>query len=198
MQTFLLLLLSYTTFLVQAAPQPQPQPQPKLGAKVQCIGAAILAPLEDCAAILTELRSRYGGPGCDEYRTWGRTISPTLPPDYSRIQLPYGFRYTQTNPRGRKNHCEIHVDNDISKLETSDGFTMMELVAAGVYVLEQCYAMGMAQTGKAYPASGGNVYVTTLWSLGGEWEGQGENVTALRGGLVEGFSRPREAGVDAF
>ena len=104
-------------------------------------------------------------------------MTPSTPPDDSKVQLPYGFRLTRLFPWMEPNRCEIHVDNAIDRLDGQDNFTSMELVAAGRYLLEICYPRML--TGKAFPTLKGNVYVTTLY-VGGEAAESRSNVTMLQ------------------
>ena len=148
-----MLLLSYMSLSASSSPTSNIQ--------IECISAPILAPRDDCRAIINNIYAKFGPPGDDQKRTWGRTIAPSIPPDEKKVPLPFGFRLARIAPWMTPNRCELHVDNAIDRLDGKDEFSMMQLAAASVYLLDTCYPQYL--TGKVFPAVTRNVYITTLY-----------------------------------
>ena len=127
--------------------------------RTDCISAPILAPRQDCEAVVRTLSAQYSAAGADWSRMWGRTILP----DDTHVQTPVGFRLSRIFPWIEPNRCEIHIDNTVDRWSRTDVFSMMDVVVAAESILNQCYPSFL--TGKAFPVQTRNVYVTTLWTV---------------------------------
>ena len=132
--------------------------------RYDCVPAPILAPLQDCRKVLSKLYEM-----AQTYPTkhikWGRNIEyPSDDP--GRVSLPHGFQLELINPvpGDTPNKCEIHVDNDIQRLDTQEEFDLTAMVLAGFMVTDYCIAS--EKGGKAFPGPYENVYVTTIYTPG--------------------------------
>ena len=132
---------------------------------VHCVPAPILAPKEDCRALLSALYG-YAQRYPTKNVTWGRTVIPLSPDDPSKVKLPYGFQlvFVSPDPEATPNKCEVHIDNDINRLDTVEEFDLSAMVIAGLHVTDVCMPKGWA--GNAYPGPLRNVYVSTIYTPG--------------------------------
>ena len=152
-------------------------PSNDTNAAVSCIAAPILAPWNDCAAVLDKITESFGAPGKDRLVTWGRDV-PHVDIYRNEIRLPYAFRLTRLDKKLKPNHCDIHIDNDIRQEGppwANDSFTVMEMVASANQILDICYPRIL--TGKSFPTAQKNVYVTTLWIPFNELEEEQERAS---------------------
>ena len=127
--------------------------------QVDCVSPPILAPIDDCKAVIKHLKAIHISSGRDRLYEWGRTVDNSDP---TKIQLPIGFRLEPLYPgRQARLRCEIHVDNEVDRASATDRFTFADLVYAAANIIERCYPI---QTGKVYPQIlTKNVYATTTY-----------------------------------
>ena len=150
---------------------------------VRCVPAPILAPKADCRTLLVALY-HYARAYPTQEVTWGRTVTPLGQNDPSRFNLPYGFQlqYVDPEPGQQPNKCEINVDNEVEKEDHTEIFSLMDMVFAGLQVLDICMEAGWA--GKAFPCEPQNVYVSTLYT-----PGDGTPTRPMIGGTQNGGPR---------